>query len=437
MPKVGKRNPEETRKQQVRRAREERQERFLFLGLAVVAVLVAVVLGVGYYQENIGKLNNPIANVNGVPITVRDYQVRLRYDSASILSQLNSISSNLNQVGSDPSTDFLKNYFQQQQTQLATQLLSLPRNDLETMIDDELVRQEAAKRNVTASNDEIDQAIERDFGYERATATPTAGPSPTATQTATPSLTPTITPTETPSPTFTPSPTPTGVYTPTTPTITPTPGPTETPGPTATPLTYQGFLDQKKQFLDSVAKSAQMSEADFRKMVATSVLRTKLQEALGKEVPTTAEQVEARHILVANMADATKVADLLKQGQDFAELAKQYSTDTGSKDKGGDVGWFPRGMMIKEFEDAAFALKVNEISQPISTTFGVHIIQVTAHEQNRPLEAGALSQKQSSALTDWLDKNRLTAKIDRFYSDSYVPPEVQKTIAALQAQTGQ
>lgn len=431
MPKVGKRVPEETRKQQIRRAREQRQERYLFIGLGTVALLILLVLGAGYYQENIGKLNNPVAAVNGVPITLRDYQMRLRYDSSSILSQLNSISSNLAQLGNDPSTDFLKNYFSQQANQMASELVSLPRGDLENMIDDEIARQEATRRHITVSADEIDQEVERDFGYARATATPTEGPSPTPTNTLTPTLTPTITPTSTPLPT------PTGTLTPTTPTVTPTEGPTETPGPTSTPLTYQGFQDQKKKFLDSISKGAGMSEGDFRKMIETALLRRKLQDALGKELPTTSEQVEARHILVKTFEEAVKVEELLKNGGDFAKLAAEYSTDTSNKDKGGDLGWFPRGQMVREFEDAAFSLKVNEISQPVTTTFGVHVIQVLGHEQNRPLDASALEQKQSTALTDWLQQARLTAKIDRNYDDSYVPPEVKKAIAQLQQSTGQ
>ncbi len=433
MPKAVRRVPEETRKQQVRRARERRQERVLFLALGAVALLVLLILGIGYYQENIGKLNNPIATVNGTPITVREYQVRLRYDYASIENQLNSINSNLAQFGNDPSADFLKNYFQQQQVQLANELVALPRSELETLIDDEIVRQEAAKRNITASQDEIDQAIEQGFGYQRATPTPTAGPSPTATQTATPSLTPTITPTFTPSPTYTPSPTPTGTITPTTPTVTPTEGPTETPGPTSTPLTYEGFLDQKKQFLDNVNKTAGMTESDFRRLFEIIVLRRKLNQALGDQVPTTTEQVHARHILVANYDDAVKVEDQLKQGKDFADLAKEFSTDTSNKDSGGDLGWFGRGQMVKEFEDAAFALKVNEISQPVTTTFGVHIIQVLGHEQNRPLDESALQQKKSAALNDWLDQNRANFKTERYYSPDYVPRDIQKVISQFQA----
>ena len=431
MPKEGKRAPQETRKQQVRRAREQRQERVLFLALGGVLLVVLLILGVGYYQENFGKLNSPIATVNGTPITVRDYQVNIRYTAGSLVNQFNSAQSNLKQIGNDPSMSFLQNYFQQQLSNVVNQILSLPRNEMEDLIDNELIRQETAKRGITVTPEEIDREIEREFGYETPTPTPTAGPSPTPTNTGTPTLTPTATAT------FTPSPTPTGTITPTTPTVTPTEGPTETPAPTSTPLTYQGFLDQRKQFLDSLAKNEQMSEADFRKVVQAALLRQKLQQAIAATVPTAEEQVHARHILVGTYTETLQIENQLSQGADFAKLAEQYSTDTGSKTQGGDLGWFPRGVMVKEFEDAAFSLGINQISQPITTSFGIHIIQVLGHEQNRPLDANTLQQKQTNAFNDWLQQARLTAKIERFYKDSYVPSEVQREIAQIQSAVGQ
>jgi hypothetical protein len=281
------------------------------------------------------------------------------------------------------------------------------------------------------SADEIDQEIERQFGYQRATPTPTAGPSPTPTETGTPTLTPTITPTSTPSPT------PTGTLTPTTPTVTPTEGPTETPGPTSTPLTFQGFQDQKKTFLDSLSKNAKINESDFRKIIETSLLRQKLQTAIGASVPKSAEQVHARHILVSTYTETLQIEDQLSKGADFEAMALQYSTDTGSKNVGGDLGWFPRGIMDKQFEDAAFSLAVNQISQPVTTTFGIHIIQVLGHEQDRPLDTTQQQQAQTAAFNDWLQQARLSGKIERFYNDAYVPPEVKTAIAQVQAATGQ
>ena len=437
MPKGDKHALQETRKQQIRRAREERQERMLYLALGAVALVILIVLGLGYLSANYGGLqtilaiqfNSPIATVNGKSISIRDYQTQLRYSAVTLNGQLQQITSNLQQINSDPTLDFLKSSYEQQQQQAALQLIGLPNSLMDTMIEDELVRQEAIRRNITVTSDEVDQEVEQYVGYFRPTPSPTAGPSPTPTKTSTPTRTPTITPT------YTPTPPPTGTITPTTPTPTATIGPTETPLPTATLMVYESYLTEKKKMFDTIAKQTQVSEPDLRKMIETSILRRKLQKVLADQVPTTAEQVQARHILVNTYDDAVKVEDRLSKGDDFAKVAQELSQDPGSKDSGGDLGWFPRGSMIKEFEDAAFALQVNQISQPITTTYGVHIIQVIGHEQNRELEPSALTRVQSAALTSWLqtataDPNN---KIERFYKQDYVPTEVKKILAQFQA----
>ena len=429
MPKEARRAPQETRKQVHRREREEKQKRTLYAALGGVAALIALVFGVGYYQETFGKQNAPIAKVNDKSITVREFQQNVRFAGGSLLSQINQITSSLSQAGNDQSMAFLRDYMIQQYQQLATQMLSLPRDQFERLIDDELVRQETAKRNITVSADEVDQEIEREFYYQRATPTPTVGPSPTATNTATPTLTPTVTPT------FTPSPTPTGTITPTTPTLTPTPGPTDIPAPTATLVSLQGYQEQKKKFLDSLAKNAQMSEQDYRRQVEIFLLRQKFQAELAKTVPTTAEQVQARHILVADYATAQKVEERLSKGEDFVKLAGELSQDTGSKGQGGDLGWIVRGQTVPEFENAAFALQPNQISQPITSTYGVHIIQVTARDPNRELDEQALQTKKSTVLSEWLTKAKFEAKIERFYDANLVPVEIRDAIATIQQQT--
>jgi foldase protein PrsA len=94
----------------------------------------------------------------------------------------------------------------------------------------------------------------------------------------------------------------------------------------------------------------------------------------------TPEQIQASHILVATQEEADAILAELKQGGDFAAIAQEKSTDPGSKDAGGDLGFFGKGQMVAEFEEAAFALAINEISDVVKTEHGFHIIKKTAEK---------------------------------------------------------
>jgi foldase protein PrsA len=88
------------------------------------------------------------------------------------------------------------------------------------------------------------------------------------------------------------------------------------------------------------------------------------------------EKVEARHILVETEDEAIEILALLRAGEDFAALAAEYSIDLHNKDDAGYLGFFDRGTMVQEFDEAAFALEVGAISDPVQTTFGFHIIEI-------------------------------------------------------------
>lgn len=94
-----------------------------------------------------------------------------------------------------------------------------------------------------------------------------------------------------------------------------------------------------------------------------------------------AEQVEASHILVEDEKTAKKVAKELAAGGDFAKLAAEYSTDTETADNGGSLGYFGKGDMAEEFEDVAFDLDINKVSDPVKTEYGYHIIKVTGKKE--------------------------------------------------------
>lgn len=107
----------------------------------------------------------------------------------------------------------------------------------------------------------------------------------------------------------------------------------------------------------------------------------------------------AKHPELDPKAARQKAEDVLKRaraGEDFAALAKEFSDDPGSKTQGGDLGWFGRGQMIKEFEDAAFNLKDNQISDVVETKYGFHIIKVTGHRTDKGPNGEPQDQVQAS-----------------------------------------
>src|SRR3972149_11399986 len=87
-------------------------------------------------------------------------------------------------------------------------------------------------------------------------------------------------------------------------------------------------------------------------------------------------EVRARHILVPTEAEAKAVLDEIKKGTDFAELAKQKSKDPGAAAEGGDLGYFAKEQMVPEFAEAAFKMNKGQISEPVKTQFGWHVIKV-------------------------------------------------------------
>jgi foldase protein PrsA len=138
-------------------------------------------------------------------------------------------------------------------------------------------------------------------------------------------------------------------------------------------------------------------------------------------------QVRARHILVADAAKAKEVLAKIKAGGSWDALAKQYSTDPSSKDKGGELGFFGRGQMVGPFQDAAFGANVGQVVGPVKSPFGYHIIQV---EEKKPAQKGSFAsahdtiktqltqQQQGTVVPVFLQKLRADAKIE-IYDDRY------------------
>lgn len=135
-------------------------------------------------------------------------------------------------------------------------------------------------------------------------------------------------------------------------------------------------------------------------------------------------QVDASHILVAEAALADEIKGKIAAGEDFAELAKQHSIDTGSAQTGGALGLFGRGTMVEEFEKAAFALKAGEVSEVIQSQFGYHIIKVHDVQTLNTMKANGASEQeieiQKSALMSNIAQDAYLAKIDALRAEATV-----------------
>mgnify|MGYP001545615077 CR=1 FL=1 len=173
----------------------------------------------------------------------------------------------------------------------------------------------------------------------------------------------------------------------------------------------QRFLQPPRRVIQFVA----LDKAALAKETAVSDAEVQKAYDTRKAQFTTAAQVKARHILFkastdAEYADALKKAQDLRvklvHGLDFGKAAEQFSEDPSAKGRGGDLGWFDAPKMVKEFSDAAFKLKKNEISEPVKTSFGYHLIQV---EDTKPEEVKPFDEVKAQ-LRAQLEQDRFSTK---------------------------
>ena len=153
--------------------------------------------------------------------------------------------------------------------------------------------------------------------------------------------------------------------------------------------------DQMGENFDTALQSSgYSSEADLKKALKIGMLQEKaaiadinVKEAEVKEAYKNYKpDLKARHILVKDKKTAEEVEAKLDKDGDFAALAKEYSTDTGTAANGGDLGWFSTGEMVPEFEEAAAKLKKDEISKPVKSKFGYHVIQLLDKKEKESYE---------------------------------------------------
>lgn len=436
------------------RDRERHKKLYTFVGIALGLALLLVI--VGFVYQFLVRPNTMAARVGDVTISASQFDKRAQFEKNNLQNQLVRYQQMEQQFGN-------QGFFETQISQLQSTLASpfaVANQALDRMIQDILVTKEAAARGITASSEEVDAALREEIANSQglvtvpqATATAQAGLDATATATA---WTPTPEPTVAVSAPVTTSvgvtattqvTTTTGVTTAVTAsagvTATATTEPTPEPQPTAAILTDTLYNEGLTALQNNLQQVSGLSVEDYRKIIEARLLRDKLSEIIGTEnVTATTEQIHARHILLRvrepqptatplapdaptptplppgsppptptpaprsdaeTLALAQEIQARILAGEDFATLAAEYSDDQSNAQNGGDLGWFGKGAMVAAFEEAAFALPVGEVSDPVKTDFGYHLILVDEKDANRPKDPAQLDQERAQAFQAWLD----------------------------------
>lgn len=383
---------EMTRKHLARAEREARQQRWLLIGLAVTLLFALGLVGYGILDDRVLKPQQPVASVNGKNITTADFQKRVKFSRTQLNSQLTQLQGQRETFASDPQLAFITQQIDQNISSIQSQLsnpTTLGRQVLDSMVEDVLVRQEAAKRGIKALPEEIQTNIEHSYNFYRVPPTPTAVPTDTPTPVASP----------------TPLPTPTLSLTPTA-----TPEPTETPQPTATPVTEQAFNSLFNNFLAQLAPTG-MTRDDISRLVESDILRRKLEDEFNKTVPTSADQLQFRYMSFETLEAAQAADARLKAGTSFDSVytdvqAGQVVSATASAES-----WTPVSNVAQQYSPSLAqiltTMSVSQTSSVITEAVGTGalIVQLTGRGV-QPLSPAQLQTAQQQNYQTWLTTQR-------------------------------
>ncbi|MEK4762482.1 peptidylprolyl isomerase [Viridibacillus sp. FSL E2-0187] len=194
-----------------------------------------------------------------------------------------------------------------------------------------------------------------------------------------------------------------------------------------------------KEAFEAALESNVMTLQDAKDNIKTYLTTTKLIEPTiditekelktyfkeNKDTFSQEEQVQASHILVEDKDTAQEVEKKIKKGEDFAELASEYSTDTASASNGGNLDYFGKGVMEEGFEKAAFSMKIDEISDPIKTDYGYHIIKVTGKKAAKE----ATFENSKDDVKTALMNEKINANYSTWLSSLYEDYEIENALA--------
>jgi parvulin-like peptidyl-prolyl isomerase len=347
----------QTKKQIAYRRKEARQRRIILLSLAALIVVILAILATGLILELVVQPRAAVAMVNGSKVRLDEYQELLKLQRYNLNSTIRELEAGLYSL--DPEAegnDFLISFYQQQLAQLEATLAGLPDATLEELIEDKLIAEKATEVGLSVTAAEVRDSINQQLG--EAAAQQSQEPISEA-------------------------------------------GEVET----ATPIPQQ----QLDEIYGRILANMGLSDKQFSAIMQRSLLRDKVQDLLASRVVTTGLVIHAQLIQVDAEGAALATLERIEGGEEFALVAQEVSSDTLTAESGGDLGWITTGQLSNRYgdavEQAAFALEPGDL-KVVENLERFYLIQVVGRDENGPLPEEVISQRQRTALTDWLAARR-------------------------------
>ena len=375
-----------TRKQASRLQHEKRVERGVLIGALAVALAVVGVIVYGFISENIVKAREAVAVVGDTPIRTVDFQAQVRFVRMQMRLELTDWQNQRMSLDpTDEDSEFYLDYIDGRIRQLEdnlseTNALVIGEQALDQLVLYEIVRQEAERRGISVTEDDVQRNIELSLNYDRTAATLPL--------------------------------TSTGEFT------------SEVPLPT--PISEEDFRRQYDTIVDNLLKPLDISERQYRLWVRSDVLAQRLQEQMAEDVAEEADQVKLRLVSTTEEEEATALVARLDAGEAFQTLVEELEADEESTASASELEWFARDQIEaglgEELADLAFSLGVGEYGAPAESAGGSFytIIEVLGREV-RPLDENVRQQLAESAFQEWVDAQQVLVE-RKTYSDR-VPTE--------------
>ncbi len=366
----------QTKKQIAIGRKEARQNRIILIAVSALIAVIVLILGFGIIGELILKPGEPVATVNQVKLRTDDFQDMVNYNRYNLYLSLSNLQNSIDELSASPEdNEFLISFYEQQLGQLQASISLVPDDTLDEMIDDELVRQQAEAEGLMVTPAEVEQAITDDIRQALTVA-------PQEPLTGTEQL------------------------------------------PTPTPVAQE----QIDEVYNSILANMKLSDKSFRAIVERRLLRGKLQDLLASRVPTTGLVADVQLIQTETEEDAVNALERIEAGEDFALVAQEVSTDTLTAEGGGSVGWVTTGQLStrygEELDTFVFSHEVGELGT-VESNGMFYVVLVLERDENGPLPSDILTQRQNSALFDWLEEHRSSpdVEIERLLKPEQIPTD--------------